>query len=370
MSRKRSDSLPTVWERPAHTKAKHDILVAYLQAWFAIMGGSPWDKRVAVFDWFAGPGVYANGEPGSPVLVLEALLDHAHFSRWSETDFLFFFNEQDPERYTSLNQAIDALPTRWNPWPKNVKVGAENRTFSDLAEELLADAKNGLIPIFAFIDPFGYKDAPIDLIRRLLQYNKAELFIYFDFNSVNRFAGKGAGVDHRFEALFGTDEFYDAPDSGPERGQFLHDLYERQLRTVCSMAHVQSFAMVNEKGRIGNYLFFCTRNLQAFDKMKTVMWKLAPGGDYRFEDRLANQPVLFGSADLDTGPLQDDLAAHFSGKTVSVKEVVDYVVAETPYYSGQVKTKTLKPMQAEGRISSPNQRKSGQFPEGTMIAFP
>jgi len=63
MSRRRGDSLPTVWPRPAHTKAKHDILVKYLQAWFAIMGGSRYDQKVGVFDGFAGPGLYDDGEP-------------------------------------------------------------------------------------------------------------------------------------------------------------------------------------------------------------------------------------------------------------------------------------------------------------------
>jgi three-Cys-motif partner protein len=74
MSPRRGDSLPTVWPRPAHTKAKHDILVKYLQAWFAIMGGSRYDQKVGVFDGFAGPGLYDDGEPGSPVLVVDALL--------------------------------------------------------------------------------------------------------------------------------------------------------------------------------------------------------------------------------------------------------------------------------------------------------
>jgi hypothetical protein len=41
--------------------------------------------------------------------------------------------------------------------------------------------------------------------------------------------------------------------------------------------------------------------------------------------------------ELDTGPLQDDLTGHFAGRTVAIQEVVNYVIAETPYYSGQVK---------------------------------
>jgi three-Cys-motif partner protein len=367
MSPRRGDSLPTVWPRPAHTKAKHDILVKYLQAWFAIMGGSRYDQKVGVFDGFAGPGLYDDGEPGSPVLVVDALLGHDYFSRWTDTEFIFLFNEVDPDRYASLEKVVEGLTTRWSPWPKNVKVRSENRAFSELAEEMLAGVK-GLIPLFAFIDPFGYRDIPMDLIRRMLQYDKAELFIYFDFNSVNRFAGKGV-VDHRFEELFGCDDFYDAPASGPARKAFLHDLYERQLRTECSMAYVRSFEMVNESGHVGNHLFFCTRDLQAFDRMKAAMWKLAPAGDYRFEDQLAGQEVLFGD-ELDTGPLQDDVANHFAGRTVSIQEVLSYVIAETPYHSGQVKVKTLKPMQTAGRISAPGQRRRGQFPDGTLIEFP
>ncbi len=34
----KGDSLPTVWRRPPHTKAKHDILTRYLGAWFGIFG--------------------------------------------------------------------------------------------------------------------------------------------------------------------------------------------------------------------------------------------------------------------------------------------------------------------------------------------
>ena len=71
---------------------------------------------------------------------------------------------------------------------------------------------------------------PIDLIRRLLQYPKAELFIYFDFNSVNRFAGKRPGVDPLFEALFGCNDFYNAP---AERLQPVDSSYTTSTSTSC-----------------------------------------------------------------------------------------------------------------------------------------
>ena len=55
-------SSDTVWELEPHTKAKHEILVTYLQAWFGIMGGTAFEKRALVFDGFAGPGIYRGGQ--------------------------------------------------------------------------------------------------------------------------------------------------------------------------------------------------------------------------------------------------------------------------------------------------------------------
>lgn len=45
----KGDNLPTVWERPPHMKAKHDILVRYLGAWFGIFGLEDPD-RLALLD--------------------------------------------------------------------------------------------------------------------------------------------------------------------------------------------------------------------------------------------------------------------------------------------------------------------------------
>lgn len=371
----RGDSLPTVWKQEPHTKAKHDLLTGYLGAWFGILGSSQHYGRVIVFDGFAGPGRYDDGEKGSPVLALETLLNHSHFDRWGKTEFVFVFNERADDRYASLADTLQKLEQAQpgGGWPTNVRVHHRNESFSGLAEGLLAGLEeNGakLAPTFAFIDPFGYKDVPLDLIKRLVSSDACELFMYFDFNSVTRFSTAGV-VDKHFEALFGTDEFKDAPPAGdPARPTFLHDLYERQLREGCDFAYVQSFAMVNKGGRIGNYMFFCTRNLKAFDRMKSTMWKLAPSGDYTFEDRFAGQDVLFADV-RDTEPLKAALLEHFAGQTVSIETITQYTIASTPFYSGQLKRDTLAPMQKAGQISGgPNQRRPGQFPDGTLVVFP
>ncbi|MGU3643880.1 three-Cys-motif partner protein TcmP [Microbacterium sp. C23T] len=357
----------TIWPIEPHTAAKHQLLAQYLDAWFPILATH--NKRVVFFDGFAGPGVYAGGEPGSPEIALSHLLDHAAFNQMSGTDFVFIFNEQDRERHASLCGRVDVLKEARSPWPPNVRVHVVRESFPVLAEKMLKDLGDKVMaPTFAFLDPFGYRDVPIDLVRRLVQFPRSELFIYWDFNSMNRFSTAGI-VDEHFTQLFGCEEYKQAPKAGdPTRKSFLHDLYQRQLRTVCGLPYVQSFEMVNADNRTGYYLFFCTRNLTAFDKMKSVMWKVDPMGGNRFSDVLAGQTVLFQS-DVDTEPLKHALLERFRGQTVGIHEVWSYVVGETPYVSGHLKLKTLKPMQQAGLVSSPNQKRAGQFPEGTLVTF-
>lgn len=75
------DNLPTVWDASPHTIAKHAILREYLAAWFPILSRQSakvqsthpanTKNEILFIDAFAGPGEYANGEPGSPIIALK-----------------------------------------------------------------------------------------------------------------------------------------------------------------------------------------------------------------------------------------------------------------------------------------------------------
>src|SRR5437870_2572751 len=74
-----ADTLPTIWNAEPHTIAKHGILRSYLEAWAAILAQSCYTKsqELLFVDGFAGPGEYTGGEPGSPIVALQAVADHA-----------------------------------------------------------------------------------------------------------------------------------------------------------------------------------------------------------------------------------------------------------------------------------------------------
>jgi three-Cys-motif partner protein len=357
-------------ECPPHTAAKHALLRRYLGAWFPII--ARWNKRVLYFDAFAGPGEYRGGEPGSPIIALQTLLEHSAFSTMSGTEFVFLFNEQDESCAANLHERVADFQSEHQPWPVNVKVDITNSTFIDLTTEILDDISKKearLAPTFAFVDPVGVKATPMAILKRLTDFPKAEMLVYFANEASVRWSGSGM-IDQALEDLFGSDDFKGAAElESGERSQFLHDLYKQRLHAECGFPYIQSFTMYDDRGKRVYDLFYCTREPIGMSRMKEAMWKLAPSGDFTFHDRFANQEVIFADT-VDTAPLRRHLLEHFRGQTVTIDAVVDHVVVATPYIESHVRTQTLKLMQQAGQLSSPTQKRKGTFPKGTIIQFP
>jgi three-Cys-motif partner protein len=63
----------TIWPLEPHTRAKHEILKRYLQAWMVILSQGRFPE-ILYIDGFAGPGQYEGGEAGSPIIALDTAL--------------------------------------------------------------------------------------------------------------------------------------------------------------------------------------------------------------------------------------------------------------------------------------------------------
>lgn len=247
----------TLWEREDHTAAKHDVLRAYLNAWIPIMGFAAAkyesDPRLLLVDGFAGPGRYAGGEPGSPLIMIDAITSHVAFPQLGDVKFILYFIEHDADRVAHLQQEVEALDL-----PSNVIVtvvhGEFEETFSDLVD--IEDGKV-LIPTFAFIDPFGYTQAKMSLTGRLLEFPRTEALFFLPLTDICRFLSKddqAPGLD----ALFGTPRWREAiPLEGRDRNEFLIDLFEEQLCVQGQVVHARSFEMRTARGR-DNRLVFAT----------------------------------------------------------------------------------------------------------------
>ncbi len=362
----------TVWPLEHHTKAKHEILRKYLSAWYPILTAGGWNRRVVFLDGFAGPGVYEGGEPGSPIIAVDTLLNHKLFPKLDHTEFLFLFVENESERCESLNEKLTELFDSHGGQPKNVKVSIIENDFRHAAEELigyLKEQKEQLAPTFAFIDPFGWSGVPLDTICRLLSYDKCEVFFNFMYDAINRFLTHEPTAHHRRE-LFGTDDYLAADGMDPKyRSAFLHDLYKRQLETEGGFRHVHSFEMINKQGHTVYSLFYGTRSIDGLRVMKDAMWAVDPVGGLRFSDQLAGHSVLF-TPEPDFAPLSHAIVERFAGQTVPVEQIEEFVLVETPYKASHYKKQVLKPLQHDGTIEGvTGQTRKGTFPAGTILRF-
>ena len=361
-----SDGHPTIWPLDPHTRAKHALLAEYLKAWFPILS---WNSRVVFLDGFAGPGIYAGGEPGSPVIALDVLLNHTAKGVLNNCTFSFLFVEANKARYESLRSEVAKL----GELPTNVKVEFRNTTFVEAADSLagyLEQQRKRLAPTFAFLDPFGFGGIPIDTIKRLLGYRGSELFVSFMLDHVNRFAEVPSESAH-MEALFGTTEYLQAA-AEPDRLEALGSLYEQQLHKKAGFEYVSRFQMRRVDGHIAYHLLHGTNHPRGVEVMKSAMWKVDPGGGCRFMDRFAGQEVLFAGDNVDVGPLRQGMLKHFAGKTVTPADIQRFTVLETPFAPNHWNRKVLKPLEDEAivQVTRPAGKRRGTFTEGTVIRFP
>ena len=149
-----------IWNSSDHTRAKLAILKGYLNAWFPIFAQT-WPKIVYI-DGFAGPGVYAGGEEGSPVVALRAAREHSQRDKFGE--IVFWFVEQDGKRHEHLEKVLrEKFPDMKNEDGDQFQYHVVHGEFAQSVESTLDEIEvqnQNLAPTFAFVDPFGFSNMP------------------------------------------------------------------------------------------------------------------------------------------------------------------------------------------------------------------
>jgi three-Cys-motif partner protein len=356
----------TLWPIEPHTAAKHQILRKYLDAWFPIL--STYNKRIIYIDGFSGPGRYTGGEPGSPIVALEAARTHrANLSG----ELIFVFIEARPDRADHLAHEVSKVHL-----PSHFKSGIVKGTFADNLGKVLDKldaAGHQIAPTFALIDPFGFSGIPYALIQRLLSKPKCEVLISVMVDSINRWLTHPAeSIRAHIVETFGTEEALQIAEGGGDRATALKELYHRQLKTAAKF--VRYFEMRDRDTRVVYYLFFATNNALGHLKMKEAMWKVDPLGDFTFSDSTDPSQQLMFSAPS-TGPLAEDLVSKFQGKgEIPVKRLETYVIDHTAYLRKHM-GEALRTLESQGRLkasetkANSKKRLAGTFPNEVLVTF-
>lgn len=357
----------TIWELEPHTRAKHEILRRYLQAWAPILsqGGFP---EILYIDGFAGPGRYSKGEDGSPIIALRSALDQPIEIA---ATIKFLFVELKTDRADVLQQIVDDFDL-----PMNFHVSvAKGETFEAACTKLLASYKDraqALTPTFAFIDPFGWSGTPFKIVQEIMANQSCEVLVTFMYEEINRFIGH-PDQEKNFDAFFGTTDWRAGIDLADPyaRNRFLHDLYARQLNEVAGARYVRSFQMRNDRDVTDYYLFYGTNNLRGLAKMKEAMWRVDESGEFSFSDATdPNQMVLF-TKEPQFDLLRQQITARFGGRQICVGEIEEFVLASTAFRETHYKRQILRPMELSDPpeiavVAPPPKRKRGTYGDKSL----
>ena len=361
----------TIWKLDPHTIAKHEVLKLYLQRWFPIL--NTYHGRIVYVDGFCGPGRYSDGEPGSPLVVLDLATNHI---KSLSGDIVFWFIDERADRIEHLKSELVVRSL-----PANFKVKPETGRFDEKLKEML-DRNEGLsvhpAPTFIFVDPFGFSGVPYSLIKRALAKPRWEVLITFMVDSINRWLDHpNDQISAHIPETFGTTECSQIDRYASNRIDLLRDLYQKQLKKVARF--VRYFEMRDRTNRVEYLLFFATNHRLGHKKMKEAMWAVDPQGEFRFSDatNVAQQVMFEGDQAELLWPL---IKRAFSGKEVTTNKILEFVEDETAFLDKHMKATLrqheLSSLPASERITVASRktdgktRKKGSFPEGVTVKFP
>jgi len=189
------------------------------------------------------------------------------------------FIELNERNYNSLEKLIEKESTTCIV----AKCELHNSSFEEVVTNFL-DELEGLrsIPIFYFIDPFGWDGVPFPIIQRILATPRNEILFTFMVGDMLRFLSSDKHHPS-LTRLFGDESWKEALELDiSERESFLVNLYGKKILEATEATFFLPFRLADAKQRRTKYyLFFSTHHIDGFILMKNNM-KTAGSGRFGF----------------------------------------------------------------------------------------
>ncbi len=258
------------------TRVKHEILEAYLEPYFQIVGSG--NRNLLYIDGFAGRGTYSKADSGerfdgSPLRALKLIAGNETFSAKVSTMFIEF----DPVLYSELEKAVIDFA---NSHPSVRRPVCARCTFADGVREVLDKVGGQLAPTFLFVDPCGVAGTCFETIKRVMACKSSEAFIFFNIDGVRRIAGLDKLSDVLIELLGSrgrAEKLFVALQREVDvekREQMILQSYREALRDDMGVAYSVPFQVESEdKQKTSHYLIHATNHRLGFKIMKDVMWR-------------------------------------------------------------------------------------------------
>ena len=181
-----------------HSKCKHRIQRDYFREYLKERCKIPHSHplRLAIVDGFSGAGRYSEGEPGSPIIFTETLLEttrEINSERVAmnmpklEVDCLLILNDEDPGVIDLLreNMAPFVMMSKEEDSSVHLKPRYHSDKFENLVEDFIKEINgNGYTNTIYNLDQYGWSGISSTAIYKLLNStNSAEVFFTFSIQA-------------------------------------------------------------------------------------------------------------------------------------------------------------------------------------------
>lgn len=353
------------WEYAAHTRAKHDILRYYLNTWIKKLSAP--NRKLRVFDCFAGRGSYVspgNGEPmalynidtdasvpGSPLIMLDVATELANLTGEIQCVFI----EKEEENMEMLKDALKSVDGR----PSNVTYEVECGAFEDKISPMISDTGGWGSPSFFFADPFGYSSIPYEIITDLGTQTRSEVLVNLMAKDLVQWQGDSS-KDSTFATLFGTENWREELRGftanqwdDDEVEYYCHRLREGGVRNTIAY-------LVTEKDskRMKYYLVHGSGHPDALELMREAMDNCG-SGEYAYAPKRADLSKSQSGLNRWMGQsreekFQEYLMTNFEYMDITFDDIVAEVIQENEYtaYNRSDIKRLLKELRSEELIQT------------------
>lgn len=355
------------------SKLKAEIVSKYFSTWANVIVSQRTDK-IVYLDLFSGPGRYDDGNPSTPLLVIDYSINH--FNKKVPQKVELIFND-------GVTKFIQALENEIKNFPDISKLQYKPSTHNEnIDDKIIKKYENMAHPTLSFIDPCGYKGLSLNLIRTLVKNWGCDCIFFFNYRRIN------AGIDNPslkrpINLMFTKDILAELSQS-----VFRKSPYEREiiilnkLKSVFKdwgMNYVLPFPFKNETGtRTSHYLIFVTKNILGYNIMKDIMGSCSsshiqdvPSFEYNPAATLDDpQLPLFRRDPIDE--LKKMLLDDFKERTITMKEVYEKHHIDKPYVKKNYK-KALLDLEKEDKIKTnrvERKARKGTFPDDMLVSVP
>jgi three-Cys-motif partner protein len=167
------------------TLAKLQIVSLYAREWVPVFlsPNKPSHRVIHLFDFFSGPGTDSEGEPGSPLRLLQQLQAYRGLKGWSYVRVHVHFFDESPAKIRKLKENISDRGLRLPDVTFNIETLPFEKAFAQAAP-ILSDASAAKL---IFIDQFGVDIVTPSVFRTLVAASACDFLFFISSSTLHRF---------------------------------------------------------------------------------------------------------------------------------------------------------------------------------------